>query len=488
MNSLDHYSLINIANHLDLHSLYNLSRTSKTFKDICQNINHLKIWKKEVHDIFIDLLFDSVDISHQSRMATNMFLMESVLNVIQYSNEIHHNLVRGFTKCKHSDEVINYILKLSNVLLNVNYKYKSVFCFRSVDKDDHDKDSWVESSSDEESDDMNEKFEFICKGYDFSKVVHLDCWTNKQIWNCYYFKIPKHTNKENVKMLHKDIAYQEFCNEVQKMTNPFKISEAAKATAVQVIFGYDDETCYRENTPLRFIEEKELALLINRLQDIRNLNMKHILSSNQLPTKLVAYLMCLSTFVSVQDFTEVIDYCVNFAKCFFHDFDCLFRCGDVFNSRVETFLSELMMNKEYTKYLFKSAYIDKKKLQRNDFIIYDHVLRCWKFKHILMGLYDQVEIFFWEGNERDCCYLVNGAKVDSEFVDTEEVGKITKTINGFLLKNLATPDSKTQPNITHKFTMLFLTMLFKVSKPYTDSYDSNYHVTVINLDSIMPTP
>jgi len=105
-----------------------------------------------------------------------------------------------------------------------------------------------------------------------------------------------------------------------------------------------------------------------------------------------------------------------------------------------------------------------------------------------MGLYDQVEIFFWEGNERDCCYLVNGAKVDSEFVDTEEVGKITKTINGFLLKNLATPDSKTQPNITHKFTMLFLTMLFKVSKPYTDSYDSNYHVTVINLDSIMPTP
>lgn len=184
INSLDYYTIMNIASHLDIQSLYNFSRSSKTIKEICQKINRKEVWEKGLYTIFIDLIFDSIDLTEvlsEVKTSNTIFSIEAALNVIQYVDGIIYNIKRGLSGIQHPNEVIQFILSLSEVLVNFSFENTFVMCVGTIEPED--------------------ETGFICEK--FTDADHLfiekdNSHERKIIKSCSYHKIPNDAKVKHI--------------------------------------------------------------------------------------------------------------------------------------------------------------------------------------------------------------------------------------------------------------------------------------------------
>jgi len=465
INSLDYYTIKNIASHLDVQSLYNFSRSSKAIKEICQKINRKKVWEKDFYEIFVDLIIDSIDLTCEGKTSNTMFSIEASLNVIQYVDGIIYNIKRGLAGIQHSNEVIKFILSLSEVLVNLSFQNTLIMCVGTIEPED--------------------ETGFICEK--FSSADHLfieeDNWHNerKRIKSCSYHKIPNDAKVKHIEVLLKDKEFLEFCEKIRKILKNTDIKYKTIALSMQILFGIHCNISYEESTNLRCIEKKELSLLINQLLDIRNTNTKHILSRNILPKKLISYVLCFCKFTSHQTFIELVQRYIRFAK----SFQWFFLMA--FDFDMDSF-SDLVVYKEYANVLFKSAScIEKKRGKLSATGDSYH----YNLKYLLVGPHSQVEIIYMPKDHFDLCFSIDGIymeivlmEVDEyEEEEREEIEKVNQIINNFLIKNLHLNEVKTQPVVTLRFTLSFLSMLKFDKDLFIYNYHDYYHLAVVKLQS-----
>jgi len=476
INSLDYFTIINIASRLDLQSFYNFSRSSKTFKEVCQKIDCKKIWGKETYDIFIDVIIDSV-VNCEAKMSNNLFLIEASLNVIQYVNSIINNITREFTMFQHSKEVIQFILSLPEILLKLNYEDTLVLCVGPVRK---------------YSDGLKE---FSCSENTFSETRYLFVGENdfesnnekrKRIKNCTYLKIPK--DKISIEVLLKDKEFRDFCSIVRKVTKVKDISDELIAKVIQIIFGIYSSMAYPLSTPRSFIKEKKLSLLIKQLLDIRNTNIKYILSRNTLLKQLVNNVLIISKVTSRSSFDKLIEQYIYFVK-HFHIF-CLSdkekRTDLSEEERIdldegvdlsEECRYELVSRKKYIKFLFKSlSCIEEKN---------DYENQKYEHKYLLHGPHDEVELLYWWDKEWNIKYLINGVTIDTNTIiyDDIKLQKIIEIINIYLIKNLHQNKMERKLILKTIFCLRLLETFLYVHGRYA-SYGNYYHTAIVNLQSI----
>jgi len=74
--------------------------------------------------------------SSNDEILRNLTNIEACLNTFQYTSEVKANIISRLENRKHSSEVIDFILTLSEVLSNHNYNDHSVLLFESVENND----------------------------------------------------------------------------------------------------------------------------------------------------------------------------------------------------------------------------------------------------------------------------------------------------------------------------------------------------------------
>jgi len=461
IHSLDYFTIINIASRLDLQSFYSFSRTSKTFKEVCQKVDCNKVWEKETYDIFVDVMIDSI-VDCEAKMSNNIFLFEASLNMIQYVNSIINNITREFHMFKHPKEVIQLISPLAEVLLNIDYKDTLILCAGPVRR-------------------YSKGFEkFSCSENTFYQSEHLfveenDSQSNnnerKSIKSYTYLKIPKRV--KSIEVLLKDKEFQNFCSIVRKMTKFTDISDKTIAFAMQILFKFYPTLEYSKSTLLKFMDQKKLSLLINQLLDIRNMNIKYILSRNILLKQVMNNVMIISNVTSHHSFNEFIEHYMYFVK-YFHGF-CLTDVGERADLS-KTLIHDLFSKKEYIKFLFKSLSCIGKKI--------DYKNQKYEFKFLLHGPHNQIELFYWWGKEFNIRYFIDGVNVDPETILEEDikVKKVAEIINNCLMKNLHNKEVEGQENITPLIVLLLLRLVLFVRGSV--NYKGYYHAAIINLESI----
>jgi len=455
INSLDYFTIINIASRLDLQSFYNFSRTSKTFKEVCQKVDYLKVWGKETYDIFIDVIIDSV-VNDEAKMSNNIFLIEASLSMIQYVNSIINNITREFQMFQHPNEVIQFILALPEVLLNIEYKDTLILCTEPIKNSVHSRNLG----------------EFSCSENTFYQAEHLfvednDSQSNKdgrkKIKSYTYLKLPKRV--KNIEVLLKDEEFQHFCSIIRKMSKFADISDKTIASAMQILFKLYPTLGYSKSTPLKFMNQKKLSLLINQLLDIRNMNIKYILSSNIHFKQLLNNVMIFSQVTTHNSFDILIEECMYFVK-YFHAF---------LLHEVETLIYGIILMKEYIKLLFKSLSCIEKKI--------DYKNQKYEFKFVLHGAHNQIELFCWWGKGCNIRYFIDGVSVDPETVLEEDVKvkKIGEIINNFMMKNLLKNEIEGEENISQIIVLLLLNMFLFVTGRANDK--GYYHTAIVILES-----
>jgi len=398
-------------------------------------------------------------------MSNNIFLIEAFLNVIQYANSIINNITREFTMFQHSKEVIQFILSLPEILLNLNYKDTLVLCVGPVRK---------------YSDGLKE---FSCSENTFTEARYLfveenDLQSNsggrKRIKNCTYLKIPK--DEISIEALLKDKEFQDFSCIVRKVTKITDISDKTIAKVIQFIFGIYSPMVYPLSTPRKFMKEKKLSLLTKQLLDIRNTNIRYILSRNTVLKKLVNNVLIISKFTSHNSFNQLIEQYMSFVK-HFHSF-CLSDKPDWSEIDLnESCRYELVLKKEYIKFLFKSLSCIEEK---NDF-------ENQKYEHefLLHGPHNQVQLFYYWDKERNIKYLINGITVDTNTIIYEDIKleKVTQIINNFLNKNLRQNEMEKQVILKPIICIRLLGIFLYVHGRYA-GYDGCYHTAIVNLELI----
>jgi len=469
INDLDFYTLNKIAYHLDIQSLYNFSRSSKNFKDVCQKVEYKQEWEKEIYDTFIDVVVDSIDLSSDVITSNNMFMIEAALNMIQYINGFIHNITKGFDNVKYPEEVIQVILKLSEILVNNVNKDMAVLCFESL----------ANSSADDSRYEYSKEPGFSFKKNEFLKVADVFNERNsscERIASCTYYRIPREIN---LTLLDED---KRLLGLVKNVTKLYQIPDTVTALAMQTIFGCKNQKVInQEKVPFRLMEEKELSLLINRLLDIQNMNLKNILSRSTFPKKIISYLTKFSYFAQLESFNQLIESYASFVKKMQYFCSVLYDKDKIACKKGGLF--ELVINKEYTKFLLKSVCID------NESKIYDKDDEQQKFKYSFRGHRNPLNIFYWSNHETDICYSINDMNVESyieqdadfdlirDDTDREDIEELNNIFNKFLFDIYLFKSYYLPP----KFTITFLKLLYYVNQPLCYKYRDYYHVTLVNL-------
>jgi len=251
------------------------------------------------------------------------------------------------------------------------------------------------------------------------------------------------------------------------MTKVTDIPDKIIALVIQVLFGVRSCMACPKSTPLSFMDAKKLLLFINELLDIRNMNIRYILSRNILLKKLVNNVMIFSKFTSHNSFNKLIEQYIYFVK-HFHGYFLSNKEKRIDMS--ESCRYELVLKKEYIKFLFKSlSCIENQKHE---------------YKFLLHGPHNQVEIFSWMDKEWLIRYLIDGLTVVSEtnLGEYMKVRKViaTQIINNFLTKNLHKNEMERQQILTPAFCVLLLKTIMSVHCRYYN-YESCYHTAIVNL-------
>jgi len=492
INQLDCYTVDSIANLLDIQTLHNFSRTCKTFKEICHQLDNRKRWQKDVYSVFLDAVFDHMD-SSNDEILRNLTNIEACLNTFQYTSEVKANIISRLENRKHSSEVIDFILTLSEVLSNHNYNDHSVLLFESVENNDplggpsvYDGfEALVEffgKTSIEEKESG-----FSCKIFeddDSTKLDHIyiedvseiDDVIMQRTESYFYYKIEK---AFDVKVL-QDKEFKELCCEIRKLTNLHGTQDTVIAEAFVTLFSESNESLPRQETKTsRILTEQELSLITNRLQVVQNCNIKSLLLRTEYLKTLVQYINIFSHFVSKQVFKEFIKDLTNFLK--------LFPCRRLTESH-----EALLANIEYTKFLLISSYVvpgERIIYEENDddlsFTFSGYYLVGNEQVHLLYSMdpYQTLECTI-NDIEIDSAVLLNYDPMFLMFFPLNHeqilaVNQAVTIIKDFIENNFKRNNDEVLPVVTSQFVIAFFNVLYYVNQPIAYNYNDYYHMTVV---------
>jgi len=362
---------------------------------------------------------------------------------------------------KHSNEVIELMLALSEVLLNLDYEKNSLLFVEGA----------VNDPLEDEDDSEDEKESgFNCVKVDPLQLHYLydieDREINKRRKNSLYYKIFK---EFDIKLFLKDKEFQDLCGRIRTMTKLDEVPDKVIAIAFQMLFKpTTNKLAYRKKESVRTMTIEELHLLKNRVIILRNNNLKQILARTDV-SKLIQYCTGFYHFVSKEIFKDFMDDLVGFVK--------IFKC--MFMEVYQTFA--FLENKEIATFLMQSTYVEGGErlffFDKND----DYL----KYRYNLAGRGISVEIVYWRDEGGDIHCSVNGTKLENMVLwgyrDLDESHEDTKQLlsffNNFIDENYKRKEGETA--ISSRYIVSFLNLLFKVTQPITYSYEYFYHTSFI---------
>jgi len=463
---LDSYTLDAIINLLDIRSLYNFSRTCQKFKNICHEIDDKRTWQKQVYGIFAMTAFDSVhDSQFKNRLLDcNLILIEACVNVIQYTYQVQENITARFAdNTKHSNEVIELMLALSEVLLDLNYEKNSLLFVEGADNDP------IEDEYDSEDE---KESGFNCVKVDPLQLHYLYDSEESEIKkrrknSIIYYKIFK---EFDIKLFLKDKEFQDLCCRIRTMTKLDKVPDEVIAIAFQTLFGpTTNKLAYRKKEFVRTMTIEELHLLNNRVFTLRNNNLKQILARTNV-SKLIQYCTSFYHFVSKEIFKDFMNDLVGFVK--------IFKC--MFMEVYQTFA--FLENKEIATFLMQSTYVEG----GERLIFLDKEDGYPKYRYNLVGGDTSVDIVYRRDDGGEIYCWVNGIDLEDlgyqgGFEDPDEnhddIKQLLGFFNDFIDQNYRRKEGETA--ISARYVVSFLNLLYKVTQPITYSYENFYHLTVV---------
>jgi len=465
---LDSYTIYAITNLLDIRSLYNFSRTCQKFKDVCHEIKDKRAWQKQVYGLFAKTVLDSVDVVGTGTTDGNLILIEACLNVIQYTYEVQENIIsRLDVNIKHSNEVIELMLGLSEVLLNRNYDENCVL-FVEGTVNNLLTDELLDDPTDEDDEDVYVDYDkipgFNCMKVDPLKLEYLHDSDNKiRSKNSLYYKIFK---EFDMKLFLQDEEFQDLCCEIRTTTKLDEVPDTIIAIAFQILFGPTvKKISYHNKESVRTMTTEELHLLKNQVFTLRNNNLKHILSRTDV-SKLIQYCTSLYHFVSKEKFKDFMDDLIGFLKTF---------------KKILVKEDSFLKDKEITAFLLQSSYIE----YGERIMFFKIQVGHPKYQYNLDGSDTKLDIVYWRDEGEYLYCSVNDVILEIEMLEIEDPGENNKDIkkvlgffNNFIDRNYKRKEGETV--ISEQYLVSFLNFLFEVTEPISYSYKHFYHMSIIN--------
>jgi len=385
------------------------------------------------------------------------------LNVIQYTYQVQESITARFDdNTKHSNEVIELMLTLSEVLLDLNYEKNSVFFVEGADNDPI---ADEEDSEDEKESGFNCVKEDPLQLHCLFDIEHIEI--NKRRKNSLYYKIFK---EFDIKLFLEDEEFQDLCCRIRTTTKLDDVPDKVIAIAFQTLFGpTTNKLPYREKESVRTMTIEELHLLKNWVFTLRNNNLKRILARTDV-SKLIQYCTSFYHFVSKEIFKDFMNDLVGFVK--------IFKC--MFMEVYQTFA--FFENKEIATFLMQCTYVEG----GERLIFLDKEDGYLKYRYNLVGGDTSVDIVYRRDEDGEIYYWVIGIDLEDlgyqgGFEDPDEnhddIKQLLVIFNDFIDENYKRKEGETV--ISARYIVSFINLLYKVTQPITYSYENFYHMIVV---------